>query len=85
MPDTDNPTSGAAPGASPRHTPVEIAAHELRQAALEVPPERLAAAVRYLPAILSAAGDDVIDDLAEMDFDDPRYLILDPTGGSDDE
>lgn len=83
MPDRDNPTSGLAPGASPRLTPAETAAHELRLAALEVPPERLAVAVRDLPAILSAAGDDVIDDLAEMDFDDPRYLILDLMGGSD--
>ena len=30
-----------------------------------------------------ADGADVIDDLAEMDFDDPRYLIIDesPTEG----
>lgn len=27
--------------------------------------------------LLSAAGDDVVDDLADLDLDDPRFLIVD--------
>lgn len=93
MPDKNISTSGAAPGASPRifcaESPLEQVANDLRAAYRRLPDDRQRAARRDLPAIVpgphAASGDDLIDDLADMDFDDPMYLILDPQGGSDDD
>lgn len=91
MPDRDNPTPGTAPVASPRPAPLKSlhdSALELRAAFAGLPPDRQEAAMHELPEIVAggpfvATGDDVIDDLGEIDFDDPRYLILDSHGGCD--
>jgi hypothetical protein len=37
----------------------------------------LAEADDLLLAAASAVGDDVVDDLADLDFDDPRFLVVD--------
>lgn len=90
MPDRDNPTPGAAPGSRPRFSPSENpqkqAASELREAAESLPADRLKAAVEWVqqaagrarPIPRAAHGGEVIDDLADLDLDEPQ-------GGSDDE
>lgn len=95
MLDSDEPTSGCAPGASPRsaraETPHEMALHALREAAEKLPADRLEAAVEWvrqtagMARLVAASGDELIDDLADIDFDDPAYLILDEQGGGCDE
>lgn len=93
MLDSDEPTSGCAPGASPgsarAETPQETALRALREAAEKLPADRLEAAIEWVRQAagrarpVAASGDEVIDDLADLDFDDPMYLILDEEGDAD--
>lgn len=93
MPDRDNPTPGAAPGSRPRFSPSENpqkqASRELREAAESLPADRLKAAVELIQQAAGRAraahGGDVMDDLADLDLDDPMYLIIDEQGGCDDD
>lgn len=93
MPDRDNPTPGAAPGSRPRFSPSENpqkqASRELREAAECLPADRLKAAVEWVQQAAGRAraahGGEVIDDLADLDLDDPEYLILDEQGADDDD
>lgn len=89
MPDRDNPTPGAAAYSRPRSdtpkNPSKTAAQGLFAAASSLPVERLGQAITDLPRILAGTGDELIDDLAGFDPEDPEYLILHLQGGSDED
>lgn len=93
MLDNRDSTPACAPGARPqcsrpKHS-LDQADRDLRESFLRLPADRQQAAIRDLALIAGgpvlATGDDVIDDLADLDLDDSSYLILDPQGGSDDD
>jgi hypothetical protein len=93
LPDRDDAIRGAARVSSPRFSPSENpqkqASRELREAAERLPADRLKAAVEWVEQAAGRAraahGGEVMDDLADLDLDDPMYLILDEQGGCDDE
>lgn len=89
MPDAHEPTPGAQTVSTPRSAdpknPEDSAEKRLIADFLALPEDRQQALLALLPRPAAATGCDVIDDLAEMDFDDPAYLILDPLGGCDED
>ena len=92
MPDDVKATPGRAPSATPRSDapfPGQEAARQgLLLAASSLSPDRLAAALEVVRQAAGRAraahGGEVIDDLADLDLDDPMYLILDGQGANDD-
>jgi hypothetical protein len=72
MPSKSNHSPGTAPVARAGFQPARNAD---KSDLHPLPP--MTEADDLLLAAASAVGDDVVDDLADLDFDDPRFLVVD--------